>query len=259
MALLPLAVCLIRNHPPYNQSQFVKGLQAAGFKVSEQMTGSPKPGDVLLIWNRGGIRDHYAKQYEAIGAKVIVAENGWIGKTQNGGKLYSLALGWHNGLGQWKVGVPDRWPLLNTRLDPWRSAGDHILVLPSRGIGAPGIGMPREWPLQIVKRLRKQTKRPIKIRPHPGDKNADMTDDLRNCHAVVTWGSGAAVKAIAAGVPAFYELKNWIGAAAARPLGDDLEQPFLGDRLPMFQRLAWCSWTADEISTGEPFLWLLKK
>lgn len=251
------AVCLIRDREPYAQSQFVEGLRACGYNVSHEIRRPPNPGDVLLIWNRGGIRDHYARQYEAIGAKVIVAENGWIGKTKDGGKFYSLCLGWHNGLGQWKVGPEDRWPLLNTGLHPWRSAGDHILVLPSRGIGAPAIGMPREWPVQIVKRLRKQTRRPIKIRPHPGDKNADLTDDLRNCHAVVTWGSGAAVKAIAAGIPAFYELEHWIGAGAAKRLGEDIEDPFLGDRMPTFERMAWASWDANEISTGKPFNWLL--
>lgn len=255
---MPDAVCLIRPGQPYSQPQFTDGLKACGFSVTTDMRLKPKPDDVLLIWNRGGSRHHYALEFERVGAKVIVAENGWIGKTQNGGKFYSLALGWHNGLGQWRVGSDNRWPLLNTRLDPWRQRGDHILVLPSRGIGAQGVAMPRDWPGQITRRLKRLTKRPVRMRPHPGDGNASMADDLKDCHAVVTWGSGAAVKAIAAGVPAYYELKNWIGAGAAKLLCDNLENPFLGDRLPMFQRLAWASWTADEISTGEPFRNLLK-
>lgn len=228
-----------------------------GFTVHDQFRNKPAPQDVLLIWNRNGIRDHYAALYEQAGAKVIVAENGWIGKTKDGGKFYSLALNWHNGQGLWKVGSEDRWPMLNTELRPWRESGHHILVLPSRGIGAQRIAMPRDWPGRVVKQLKARTKREVRLRPHPGDSRADLTDDLKDCHAVVTWGSGAAVKAIAAGIPAYFELKNWIGAAAARPLGDDLEQPFLGDRLPMFQRLAWASWTAAEIETGEPFRCLL--
>lgn len=81
--------------------------------------------------------------------------------------------------------------------------------------------------------------------------------DLKDCWAVVTWSSGAAIKAIAAGVPAFHALPNWIGAPAAKPFGSDLENPFLGDRLPMFQRLAWAQWGLDEIASGEPFKRLL--
>ena len=36
-----------------------------------------------------------------------------------------------------------------------------------------------------------------------------------------------------------------------------LADPFLGDRLPAFHRLAWAQWTVDEISTGAPFRHLL--
>ena len=236
----------------------MEGLKALGYNVSVKLTKQPTKEDVLLLWNRNGIRHEYAKQYEAVNAKVLVAENGWIGKTRNGGKFYSLSLGWHNGLGQWHCGEESRFEKLNVSLDPWRKSGEHILVLPSRGIGAPGVGMPRDWPITIAQRLQKMTKRRIKIRPHPGDKNSDLSGDLFNAHCVVTWGSGAGIKAIAAGVPVFYELKNWIGKGAAKIFGSDIENPFLGDRMRMFERLAWASWTADEIASGLPFRYLLE-
>lgn len=248
---------MIRDRPPYGQSQFITGLRAAGFKVSTDPSCNPRPGDVLLLWNRGGTGDAIARRFERAGARVIVAENGWLGRTADGGKFYSLAEGWHNGLGRWPIGTGDRWPLLNVGLKPWRQNGKHILVLPSRGIGAPGVAMPPDWTKRTVAALKARTKRHIKVRPHPGDGKAPLDADLNGAHAVVTWGSGAAVKAIAAGVPAFHDLKRWIGADASLPIGADLEQPFLGCRTPMFHRLAWASWTASEIATGDPFTWLL--
>lgn len=255
---MPAACCLIRDQPHYHHGQFVTGLKALGFEVSDRIAARPTPGDVLLIWNRSGVRDHYAKLYEAAGAKVIVAENGWIGQTGTGGKFYALCLGHHNGTGAWRVGEADRFPLLNVGLKPWRESGNHIVALCSRGIGEAGVAQPREWPRQIAKRLAAATDRPVTVRPHPATSGRPLEPDLEGAHAVVTWASGAAVKAIAAGIPAFYELKGWIGGTAARHGLADIDDPFLGDRLPMFRRLAWAQWTAAEIASGEAFRWLLK-
>ena len=38
-----------------------------------------KPDDILIIWNRYGKNDEYARQFEAAGATVLIAENGYIG------------------------------------------------------------------------------------------------------------------------------------------------------------------------------------
>lgn len=251
------AVCLIRDREPYSHNQFTEGLRNAGFKVTDSQCHKPSPGDVLLIWNRSGFRHHNALRFEQAGCPVIVAENGWIGSTNEGGKFYALCRNHHNGAGTWPVGSAERLSGMNIELKPWRETGDHILVLASRGIGAPGVAMPRDWPRQTVKALQRRTRRPVRLREHPGDSHASIGKDIRNAHAVVTWASGAAIKAIAAGVPAYYEMKNWIGAPAARHITEDLEAPFLGDRLPMFQRLAWAQWSAQEISTGEPIRRLL--
>lgn len=132
-------------------------------------------------------------------------------------------------------------------------------MLLQRGIGEQGVAMPHEWRLDIERRLKAVTKRPIVIRGHPGIDGAAPTEpDFRNVHAVVTWASGAAIKAIAAGVPVFHEFDRWIGAPAARFGIDKIEEPYLGDRLPMFRRLAWAQWTAAEIAKGEPFECLLR-
>lgn len=147
-------------------------------------------------------------------------------------------------------------------MSPWRADGTEIVVLAQRGIGCPGVAEPRGWAHQTADILRVRTERPVRIRQHPGERGmataTPLEHDLRNAWACVTWGSGAALKALLMGVPVFHGLKRWIGAPAALPWTDDLERPFRGDRLPMFERLAWAIWSLEEIQSGEPFRHLLK-
>jgi hypothetical protein len=76
----------------------------------------------------------------------------------------------------------------------------------------------------------------------------------------VTWGSGAAIKAICAGVPVFTDWPKWIGAPAALPLsGADIEEPLCDDaaRERMLDKLAWAQHAVAEITSGEPLRRLL--
>jgi hypothetical protein len=120
--------------------------------------------------------------------------------------------------------------------------------------------MPREWSYATGRALPLRTKRPIRLRRHPGHAKTEPYDDLRNAHAAVTWGSGAAIKALAFGVPVFHAFPRWIGAPSALSLdGSDLEAPLCDDdaRLAMFRRLAWAQWPMADIVSGEAFSWLL--
>jgi hypothetical protein len=216
--------------------------------VVEQLP-DPKPGDVLLIWNRSGVNEHDARRFESVGATVLVAENGYLGKEWLGIKWFALAIGHHNGLGLWHDEGPDRWDRYGVELHPWRS-GHEVVVLPQRGIGEPGIAMPRSWPAAKYGR----------VREHPGIRPCKpLNDDLAHAAYVVTWGSGAALKALLFGVPVYYGLSGWIGAQAALPISDIGGSPKRSDadRLAMFRRLAWAQWTVNEIETGEPFLRLM--
>ena len=88
----------------------------------------------------------------------------------------------------------------------------------------------------VLGTVRTMTKRPVAFRRHPGQRG-NPEPDFSNVWACVTWGSGAGIKALAAGIPVFNCFEHWIGKTAATPLiGADLEKPFVGDRLPMFQR-----------------------
>jgi hypothetical protein len=258
---MPTAVCLIRTNVHYRHDAFMRGLVAAGYRVETKPLKVIQPDDVLVIWNRGAQFQYEAKRHEAAGSRIIVAENGYTDAVdQDGHQWFSLALDHHNGRGRWIVGDTPRFPLMKQVVRPWREDGSFILVLPQRGIGAPGVAMPPNWPRLIEKRLKAVTGRPIRIRPHPGLKSMapSLAPALDGCHAVVTWASGAAIKAIMLGVPAFHELSGWIGAPAARHGINDLENPFLGDRGPMLERLAWSQWTIAEIGSGAAFKHLLK-
>lgn len=264
---MPRATILLSSALPYRRDCFVNGLARLGYSTDHRAEKHPEPGDVLVIWNRKEQDGYHALRYERAGATVLVAENGYIGKAPDGGKLYALAIGQHNGAGKWRVGGPERiasqmatgWHPFGLELKPWRERGDGLLMLPQRGIGCRGVAMAAGWAPLTERALARVTNRPIRTRRHPGAEKVEPYADFAGLHAVVTWGSGAAIKAIVAGIPAFHGLPSWIGAPAALPIGSDIEAPFMGDRMPMLERLAWAQWSLAEISTGEPFAWLLQK
>src|SRR5687768_9343697 len=130
---MPVAACVIRSGPVYRQECFIAGLKACGYEVVLKAQSHPKPEDLIVVWNRNAQYDWYAQRYERAGAAVIVAENGWIGRARDGGKLYALARDHHNGAGRWVEGQEDRWARCGVELQPWRSDGESILVLAQRG------------------------------------------------------------------------------------------------------------------------------
>jgi hypothetical protein len=239
----------------YKRESFEAGLEVCGYKIAKQPECRPKPGDVLVLWNRYVRDEHQARLYENCGATVLVAENSWLGPEEKAEHHFALCIGHHNGAGQWHIGAEPRSPKIPVQ--PWRSDGEHILVLPQRGMGEPGVRQERSWTRYALHRLSIATKRPVVVKDHPGPRPHPPID-FEGAWACVTWASGAAIKAIVAGVPCFYEFPKWIGAPAARFGIDAMEKPFLGDRGPMLHRLSWAQWTAEEIAKGEPFKWLLK-
>lgn len=254
------AFSLLKRSDSYRADAFRRGLERHGFRFEERYRKDPGPGDLLLMWNRVRAFDPLACSYEQAGATVLVAENGYLAPRLNlfdrvkGPKLFALARGRHNGQGEWPIGDE---PRTEFELRPWRECGDHILVLPQRGIGVTGQGMPALWLPDITRRLEAATKRPVRVRKHPGPGRPDPWPDLKGAHCAVTWGSGAALKAICHGIPVFHEMRGWIGATAARHGIADLEDCFTGARGPMLHRLSWAQWSAEEIESGEAFARLI--
>lgn len=253
------AAVMFRPSVSYRRDAFMAGLSRLGYITGERPFSDPKQGDVLVMWNRSVYEEHMARRYEGAGASLLIAENGYIGKDEEGHKLFALARKHHNGAGEWKIGTTTRW--VQSMRGDWRASGDDLVLLPQRSIGESGVAMPRNWLASVQALLKKKTSRRVRVRPHPGASKSDPYDDLKNAWAAITWGSGAGIKAIYAGVPVFHQLKSWIGSPAAVCLDEntDIEKPFLGDRLLMFERLAWAQWSLKEIQSGDAFAWLLNK
>lgn len=250
------ACVTLRESAAYCPDVFREGFRRLGYSVTNHASPS-SPNDVLLVWNRRPCDEQMIRAYEARGARVLVTENGYIGADSDGHKLFALARGHHSGAGQWTVGDFNRWDQLGVEVKPWRQGGDHILVLGQRSIGEKGVAMPEGWAEKTVERIRKATRREVRLRPHPGVARTDPGDALRGAWAAVTWTSGAGIKALVAGYPVFCEFPGWIGASASSPHLDQLEEPWTGDRFPMLHRLAWAQWTRSEIASGEALSWQL--
>lgn len=251
---------LTRSDMHYRHGAFSTGMSNAGLEVRKD---SPvgAPGNVLLMWNRYGHYHDQAVKFEAAGGKVIVVENGYFGKDTDGNQLYAISIHGHNGSGSWNVGGPERWDGTGTELKPWRPDGNHVLVCGQRGIGSPTMASPPGWHDAVAARLQKLTKRPIKIRLHPGQ-NAPKTllsDDLAGAWACVIWSSASGIQSLAAGIPVFFDAPHWICEGAAKRGVTAIESPLMDDsaRLAAFQRMAWAQWSLAEIESGEPFKRLL--
>lgn len=253
------ACLLIRDLPPYRREAFEAGLRECGYQVTDHEDTS-SPDNLLVIWNRYGRFHMVANRYEEAGCRVLVAENGYLGRDWREQHWYALSLHGHNGAGKWRIGDESRWDSLHVDLPSWRDSGEEVVVFATRHIGVRGTAEPFGWVDDIVQRIRRAGHE-VRVRAHPGELQCVPLDqDLSRAKAVVSWGSGAALKALLWGIPAVYGFDRWIGSMAATPLNVFLAGAKVCDnRLMMFRRLAWAMWTTDELATGGPFRWLLRQ
>lgn len=254
---------MIRKEPWYRHDAFVTGLRAAGYDVTDQTPTHGRPGDVLVIWNRYWQTEQLADRFEAEGGTVLVAENGYVKGRHDGGDYYALAVHGHNGSGQWHVGGPERWESLGVEMKPWTD-GEHILVAANRSFGMRGFAMPENWGEKAAERLRGLTKREVRLRLHPGNGRAPvpLERDLEGAFCVVIWSSSVGVKAMIEGIPVVCMAPWWICKGAAHP--DVLSASLRGRaydaaREEALHALAWAQWSTSEISSGEPFRYLLRR
>lgn len=251
---MPFALNTLRSTLHYRKEAFNAGLESLGFTVVPVLA-HPKPEDILILWNRYGGYHEQAARFERFGARVVIAENGYLGKNWRGDDWFALSLWHHAGAGEWPNNGASRWDSWAVPLEPWRFEGKETIIFGQRGIGEPSVRCPDGWAERV------QSITGGRIRRHPGTGPAvPLSDDLKNAEQVVTWNSAAAFVALISGIPVWCSWPKWLGASASTPLEQwGLMDPLRSDsaRLEMFRRLAWAMWTLEEIKTGEAFRALL--
>lgn len=233
-----MRVWLNIRHPESGRYEaFTTGLKRLGYRIEAGVTQKPADRDILVTWNRVHVGNQSAIAFEQAGLPVLVTENASWGNDFAGGPWLYLARNYHNTAGMFPVGDSSRWDSLGVELLPWRTSGETVL-LPQRGIGPELVAMPALWTKQAMK------EHPGRIRAHPGVRPCiPLQEDLANCGHAVTWGSGAAIKALMWGIPVTSYMPNWVGWC----------EPTDADRLRMFRELAWCQFKMSEFESGYAF------
>lgn len=262
---------LIREAPFYRRQAFEQGLRNAGYDFQ---VGQPKfpiePGEVLVQWNRYGDKELIAERFEKSGGINLVAENGFLNHRAGTpkfdvhegvqpGHYYSLAIGGHNGSGQWHIGDRSRWDALEIELKPWVNGAGHLLICPSRGFGSRKMAPPNGWGDAACAKWQAKYPGEVRLRNHPGnDRPArQLREDLVGCGAMAIWASSAGVHALVEGIPVYCDSTYWVcKEATVERLGClpwDSPEAWDEARFRAMVALSWHQWTVAELSTGKPF------
>ena len=160
----------------------------------------------------------------------------------------------------------------NTGLKPWRTQGNHILILCQRPKGFDMFTDQEVWLDKTIKRIRKHSRRPIMIRMHPGDStrfkqiekiqkkygrtvtisdHANIRDALVDCWCTVGLNSTPNVVAAIEGIPGYIEdaARSWAADVAFTDLAQ-IENPPLPDRTDWATKIANIHWSNDEVRSG---------
>ena len=166
---------------------------------------------------------------------------------------------------------PDRWETFGYEMKPWQKVGKDGHIVVAGGSEKYSFWHEHEggatgWAWRVIEEIRKYTRRPIVYRPKPSWADAVpikgtkfsrpptvLTQELQNCHALVTFGSNSAVTSICQGVPVFV-----LGDGIARPMGlsdlSKIESPLYPsdqDRMRWARCLAYAQWSLEEMESGE--------
>lgn len=175
---------------------------------------------------------------------------------------------------------PNKWQEFSSwhgaSLKPWRTQGNHILLLCQRPKGWNMFAPSQDtWIDETIAKIKQHTQRPIRIRMHPGDGNrqamidkiqkqynntvtlsdaSNIREDLVNCWAAVGYNSTPNVVSAIEGVPVYIEdpLHSWASDIAFQDLSC-IESPPLPDRAAWATKIANIHWSNSEVQQGK--LW----
>lgn len=253
------ASIMVLERPPYHGAEVAEALKGLGYAPTFSQISDPRPGDLLVLWNRYARYEANAADFERNGGTVVIMENGYFGRNYRGGPWYALSIGQHNGGGLLPPANLRMWDRIDYPEQDWRYNPDgDIVVLATRHMGSEKQREPQGWAERIAAEIG------ARIRAHPGAQKDDpverdrlLWEDIKDAAYCITWGSSAGLKAIMMGIPVSYGLRNWIGSSAAQRI-EAGHKAFCGDRSLLKARLATAMWNLDEIRSGEAFRWLLR-
>lgn len=145
----------------------------------------------------------------------------------------------------------DRYKPITTK--PFTKNGNHILLCPpTKAIcRLYNLGDEQSWIDDMVLELKSHTDRDIIIRKKGETKT--LQEQLKNCHAIVTHQSTAAIQAILQGVPSFCDLISQSVPVSETDISK-IETPFYPDedlRKEWIDSLLSCQFNMSEISSGK--------
>jgi len=146
----------------------------------------------------------------------------------------------------------DRFERLGIEIEPWKRGRDILICPPDHAYALRAGFDADEWLASTVATLRVHTDRPLRFRARVGAERNVVTlrAALKDCHAMVTHHSNAAVEALCMGYPVFVT-----GDCAARALAETdlgkIETPrYPRDRRRWAAVLADNQWTFAEMAEG---------
>jgi hypothetical protein len=215
------------------------------------------PGDAFMF---GVLRGVLAtlRQAQREGRNWFYADNGYFfpGRRISERGYYRITKNamQHDGSGD---STPDRWSRLGIKIKPWRKTGSHIVICPPGRLLAAAMNVDADqWLTDMLANLRASTDRPFRLRKKMSWEEVmrrdgpTLADDLRECWALVTHSSNAAVEALIAGVPVLCTDR-----CAAYRMGSadvsQIEKPLMReDREQWAWNLAANQWNIDEMRDG---------
>jgi hypothetical protein len=284
------------SHKVRTLMYFAEGAAAAGDDATVSYTLEYQPCDVAVILGyvhehgkqapHLSFRRHILDQQRQRGGRTVVVDSNLFlyHNTANPLDIYRYGFdGVFPGQAEYcDQRKTDRWSVLSamtgTCPKPWRQQGTHILLCLQRDGGWSMMGHNvADWAIDTVTQLRQITQRPIRLRPHPGDRAASvyvkevikklarhgvgnvaasavessLLDDLRDCWAVVNHNSSPAVAAAIEGIPVFATDPELSQAreVANRDL-NQIENPIMPDRNAWLERLSQFHWSLGEVRGG---------
>lgn len=298
LATLPTKNIIGDTQKAQTLKYFINGVEAMGDQgsVSTQMTYQACDVAVILGWvhEQGKTAPHLSFRREILekqksrGGRTVIADSNLFLYSNTANPEYWLRYSYDGvfpNTGEYCDSNPDpsRWQAIqhsfNIRLKPYRENGNHVLICLQRDGGwSMGNINVVDWAIQVIQTIRQSSQRPIRIRPHPGDRQAsrhcerikiqcaalgirdieissptaNLLNDLKHCWAVVNHNSSPTVGAAIEGFPIFVtDLDRSQCREIANTDLSRIEDPILHDRESWVQRISQFHWNHNELRNGQ--------